>query len=91
MVDGNNTTCFGFGDCQDENVAKTVRVELISLNQYQSESFIQVSFDRTVSCLDSLNHQVIISAMCNKSHDCPYHKQCDLRSEGLTDNACVVM
>ena len=89
MVDGKNTTCFGLDDRQDKNLARTVRVELISLNQDQS--FIQVSFDRIVSCFESLNHQVMITAMFNKSHDCPYHKQCDLMSESLTDNACVVM
>ena len=54
-------------------------------------SGLQVLFDRIVSCSESLNHQVTISAMFNRSHDCPYHKQCDLMSEGLMDNACVVM
>ena len=86
VIDGSNTTCFGLDDRHNKNVA---RVELISFNQHQS--FIEVSFDRIVSCSELLNHQMIISAMFNKSHECPYHKQCDLMSEGLTDNACVVM
>ena len=69
VVDGSNTTCFGLDDRHNKNVA---RVELISFNQHQS--FIEVSFDRIVSCSESLNHQMIISAMFNKSHECPYHK-----------------
>ena len=89
MVDGKDTTCFGLDDRQDKNLARTVRVELIPFNQDQS--FICVLFETIVSYFESLNHQVMISAMCNKSHDCPYHKQCDLMSEGLTDNTCVVM
>ena len=33
----------------------------------------------------------MISAMYNNTHDCPYHRQCDIMSEGVTDNKCAVM
>ena len=71
-----------------KNVARTVRAEITSFNQ--DHSFICVLFETIVSCFESLNHQVMISAMFNRSHDCPYHKQCNLMSKGLTDNTCVV-
>ena len=85
MLDGDNSTCFGFADRHDLDDSTSLLI-LVTLNVF--ESMLKIRVDNATSCAQFQN-EIIVSTFY-KDSPCSQVRECHLVNDDMQDDTCVV-
>ena len=85
MLDGDNTTCFGF---ENRDNSEDQVMFMIPMTLYVKESVFNVRVENAASCTEF--QQGIIVSTLQRTTPCVSHNKCQPVSHNMQNNTCVL-